>query len=51
MTKVPGWSASAISDFVIRICFAIRHFKFRHLVFLVEFRPFLANVLIATKLN
>jgi hypothetical protein len=28
-----------------------RHFEFRHLVFLVVFRPFLANVLIATKLN
>jgi len=26
-------------------------FEFRNLVFLVVFRPFLANVLIATKLN
>lgn len=28
MTKVTGWDASAISDFVIRICFVIRHSNF-----------------------
>jgi hypothetical protein len=39
-----GWEASAIFGFCHSDLFG-------HLVFFVEFRPFLANVLIATKLN